>query len=406
MTCSSEQFTIVKAENLIQGLPSDLPALLIAQSPKDGPRVRVCAVGDISLSGRAAVTAHHYGPDPLFAELASILQAADITFGNLESPLAGEIARPGSMFAAPAEGATILRQAGFNVAHLANNHVGEYGQAGLAATLGAIRESGILPLGAGDNPAAARQLIRTDVNNFRIGWLGSGRTLLRQNETGPQYWEFNEGELLDAVAHARSNVDLLIVSIHIGFMYMDYPRPQHKVVAERLMGCGADLVLMHHAHVLQGVQTTPNGRICCYNLGNFLYDWQEGNVQTPVVLRQQNEGAAFWFELDGQGIALAAALPTWIDEKCCVRWATGDRGREILNRLVRISKDLEGDVELLFERQRAERNMGPIIKVLAFHIRHRNWRDLLESVRRARFEHIKMLIRWFMGTCRPISWIF
>jgi poly-gamma-glutamate synthesis protein (capsule biosynthesis protein) len=59
---------------------------------------------------------------------------------------------------------------------------------------------------------------------------------------------------MPAVIQAQTDVDALIVSIHIGLMYIDYPRPQHKAMAERLMAAGADLILMHHAHVLQGVQ--------------------------------------------------------------------------------------------------------------------------------------------------------
>jgi Bacterial capsule synthesis protein PGA_cap len=395
------ELSIIPANTITEQAPHELPVLRIFQRPSVGATVRLCAVGDIGLSGRAAVTANHHGPDALFAEVVPVLRAADIAFGNLESPLASEIA-PGNMFAAPVTGAATLRQAGFNLLHLANNHVGEYGQAGLAATLAAIRQVGELPLGAGDDPAAARRLIRTDINNLRIGWLGCGRTLLPQKETGPRYWEFNEKELLEATAQARPDVDVLIVSIHIGLMYMDYPRPEHKAMAERLMDTGADLVLMHHAHVLQGVQVTSQGRVCCYNLGNFLYDWQEGHVQTPVMLREQNEGALFWFEIDKEGVALAAALPTLIGEDCRVRWATGEHGSAILRRLSRISRDLEGDYALAFERQRAERNTGPILKVLAFHIKHRNWGHIIDSFRRMRFEHFKMLARWLTGLCRSV----
>src|SRR5437870_7639981 len=280
--------SIVTAKNIIEQAPYDLPGLQIFRRGNVCPTARFCAVGDIGLSGRAAATAKHRGPEILFAEVASVLRAVDITFGNLESPLASDIA-PGNMFAAPITGAGTLCRMGFNILHLANNHVGEYGQAGLIATLAGVREAGILCLGAGNDAAAAQQLIRTDTNNLRIGWLGCGRTLLPQRRTGPQYWEFNEKELLAAIARERSNVDVLIVSIHIGLMYMDYPRPEHKAMAERLMDSGADLVLMHHAHVLQGVQVTSQRRLCCYNLGNFLYDWEEGVVQTPVMLREQNE---------------------------------------------------------------------------------------------------------------------
>jgi len=183
-------------------------------------------------------------------------------------------------------------------------------------------------------------------------------------------------------------------------MYIDYPRPDHKKVAERLMAGGANLVLMHHAHVLQGIEVTSEGNVCCYNLGNFLYDWEEGDVLVPIMQQQQNEGAVFHFSFDKFGITRFLALPTWIDEKCCARWATGERGQGILQRLIRISKDLEGDFAASFERQRAERNMGPILRVLAFHARRMDWRYMLGALGRLRTEHFKMLFRWFASQPR------
>ena len=393
---------IVEARSILNNsVPEGLSALRIRQRPTQGPTARLCAVGDIGLSGRAENTAKREGRDRLFAEVSETLKTADIVFGNLECPLAGDIA-PGKNFAAPTTGAETLRRAGFNILHLANNHVGEYGQAGLATTLNGVREAGLTPLGAGDNLAAAKQMVRTDISGLRIGWLGCGRTLLPQSELGSRYWEFNEEELLAAVAVARSQVDILIVSIHLGLMYIDYPRPDHKHMAERLMATGVDLILMHHAHVLQGVQITSLGRICCYNLGNFLYDWKEGDVNTPVVLREQNEGAIFLFEVDSVGIASAVALPTWIDDMCCVRWARGDQGERILHRLARISKDLEGDFTKAFERQRAERNTGPTLQVLAFHLRRGSWKYIVASLRRTRLEHFKMLGRWLIGLNRTV----
>jgi len=363
--------------------------------------VKLCAVGDIGLSGRAEKTAQREGSDSLLAEVTETFKAVDIVFGNLECPFAGDIA-PGKNFAASMTGAETLRRAGFNILHLANNHVSEYGQAGLTTTLNRVREAGITPLGAGDDLVAAKQLVHTNIRGVRIGWLGCGRTLLPQDEMGPRYWEFDEEELHGAVSRLRSQVDVLLVSIHIGLMYIDYPRPDHKHMAERLMEAGADLILMHHAHVLQGVQITSDGRVCCYNLGNFLYDWEEGDVQTPMVLREQNEGAIFVFELDRAGLASVTTIPTWIDAGCRVRWARGRRGEEILRRLTRISRDLEGDFAAAFERQRAERNTGPTLQVLAFHLKRGDWRYILESLRRTRLEHFKMLGRWILSVFKAV----
>ena len=397
------QLSLVKARTITDLVPEDLSALLIAEFPTVGPTVRLCAVGDIGLSGRVGVSmSSPAGPDAILAEVAPVLQKADFTFGNLETPLTGGIAR-GQLFAAPITGAAMLKKTGFTLIHLANNHVYDYGQAGLVATLDAVRKADLIPLGVGDNPSAAQALVRTDMNGLRIGWLGCGRTLVSQSNSGPSFWEFDEQELFSAIERDRADVDLLIVSIHIGLMYMDYPRPEHKSMAERLLAAGANLILMHHAHVLQSVQVTPDRAMCCYNLGNFVFDWEEGNVKIPMMLREQNEGAVFHFVLDQNGVAQAAALPIWIDDNCTVHWASGVRGVEILNRLVRISVDLERDFDSAFTRQRAERNTSAIFKVMWFHVSHGNLSYVLESMKKARFEHVGMIMRWLAGVLKRLA---
>ena len=342
------------------------------------------------------------GSDAILAEVAPVLQNVDITFGNLESSLTEEIAR-GQLFSAPVTGALMLKKNGFKLIHLANNHVYDYGHAGLVATINAVRKADLIPLGVGDDPSAAQAMVRTDMNGLRIGWLGCGRTLVSQGNSGPNYWEFDEQELLKAIERNRADVDLLIVSIHIGLMYMDYPSPEHKAMAERLLAAGANLILMHHAHVLQGVQVTSQRRVCCYNLGNFVFDWTEGNVRTPIMVREQNEGAVFHFVLDRNGVAQAAALPVWLDDNCTVRWACGRRGVEILNRLARISRDLEGDFVSSFKQQRAERNTTGIFKVVWFHVLHGNWPFVLESVKKTRPEHMGMIMRWLAGAVKRFA---
>jgi hypothetical protein len=164
-------------------------------------------------------------------------------------------------------------------------------------------------------------------------------------------------------------------------------------MAEELMAAGADLVLMHHAHVLQGVEVMGSS-VCCYNLGNFLLDSQEGNVIVPVMQKEQNETAVFVFEVTRRGLISAIALPAYMDsEDCRLRWACGARGMEILSRLQRISLDLDGDYASLFERQRAERNTGSTLRVLAFHARRGHWRYVLGELSRFRPEHIRMILR-------------
>jgi poly-gamma-glutamate synthesis protein (capsule biosynthesis protein) len=369
--------------------------------------VRLCAVGDIGLSGRVSITAKRDGADTLLAEVAPVLQTADITLGNLESSLTGEIA-PGKLFAAPVTGATSLRKAGFSLIHLANNHVGDYGQRGIRVTVDEVRNAGMTPLGAGEDMASARQLVRTDVNGVRIGWLGCGRTLVPQSDSGPQYWELDEDELLIALAEGRSAVDMMIVSIHAGLMFLDYPHPDQKRMAERLMSAGADLVLMHHPHVLQGIEINDRGCICCFSLGNFLWDNLEGDIHTDVMENERHEGAVFVCDLDRRGVASLAALPTWIDRDCRVRWAVGDRGERILRRLRDITIGLNKDYRAKFDCQRVQRNYGHILRYLVFHASRGHWRTIADQLLRIRFDHVKHLIQYvcygLQGKLRTVNW--
>ena len=84
-------FTIVEAKVLGDRFPADLLGLIVAERDAVAPQVTVCIVGDLGLSGRAAKTVRQGGSGSLFADVARVLRSADLTFGNLESLLAGEL---------------------------------------------------------------------------------------------------------------------------------------------------------------------------------------------------------------------------------------------------------------------------------------------------------------------------
>ena len=395
-------YRIVPARALFRELPDDLSAIVFHDRAPVGDTIRVCAVGDTGLSGQVGRTASEAGYGALFGDVAPLLRAGDVVFGNLEGTLL-EQPSGAALFAAPPAAAKALRQAGFAILHVANNHVYDYGPQGLASTLAAVEAAQLLPLGAGIDAAESRRLVRTNRGVVRVGWLGCGRTLVAQGG-GPHFWEFDERELLGAIHEARPSVDVLIVSVHIGFMYLDYPHPNHKALAQHCAAAGADVVLMHHPHVLQGVETTPEGKVLCYSLGNFLFDRKEGLVtNTEMMIQELDEGAMFVFDLDRAGAYRAAAVPTWIDERCCVRWAAGAQGRAILDRLLRISRDLRGDYVPAFWRQRSERNTGHVLRMLRFYIMHGHWGSVWRMFTKVRRQHLRMLVQWALTALRALA---
>lgn len=387
------------AKLLFSQVPEDLKMILFYRRPPVGKPVRITAVGDVGLSGQVGQAAKQVGVEAIFHEVAAVLKYGDVVFGNFENVLAAGLP-PAGLFAASAELAPFLAEAGFNLLHLANNHIYDYGQEGLRTTLAIWQQCGVVPLGAGEDRGAAEKLVRTDRNGISIGWLGCGRTLQPQADNGPQFWEFDEEDLTQAIQQARKAVKVLIVSIHLGFAYLDYPHPDHKAMAERLTKAGADLVLMHHAHVLQGVQISEPGRGVCYNLGNFLWDWEEGNVKPEVMIEEQNEGAIFVFEIDREGICFAAAVPTYLDRNKCLKLARAEKGEKIITRLLKISRDLEHDQQDLFWQQYSERNTGLTIKVLRFHLCRGNFSYVWDNLKKVRGKHIIILLGWALNKIR------
>lgn len=365
-----------------------------------GPSASLYAVGDIGFSGRIGKAILENTDGNPFQELAPMLKTGDIVFGNLETPLLKSWETE-KMFAGAFSNGKRLKEAGFTLVHVANNHIYDYGPNGLASTLDACQNAGLKPLGAGKDQQAAKRMCRTDIHGIKIGWLGCGRTLKRQNSDGPIYWEYDQEELLQRMETSHANVDVLIVSIHIGYMYVDYPDPAHKCMAEKLIDYGADLILMHHAHILQGIQTYKNG-IICYNLGDFLFDWQEGNVKVEHMFKQQRQGGVFVFGIDQSGISSVSFVPTYVDDQLTVRWARGSRGWKILERLKRISEDLSGNYLPFFQQQRVQRNTDQSLKVVWFHLQHGNWSILRAYLAGMRLRHVMMLIRLVLSKLRKV----
>ena len=388
---------IAAAKTIDPTLPETLWALVLPGGDTAGPTLRVCAVGDVVFSNGVKNAGEHAGYGTLFDEIAPFLKSSAALFANLECALDDRPQPPGGLVGVR-KAAASLALAGITVANLANNHSYDAGAIGLASTLEATRTNGLIPLGAAEQLEDARSLRVMDLKGYKIGWLGCGRTLQPQVEDGPRFWEFNEAELLDSIQAARGRVHTLFVSIHIGYEYIEVPSPEHQDLTHRCVAAGANIVLMHHPHVLQGLERVGEGGIVCYSLGNCLMDPKSGHVSINTMLEQRRTGAVFVFDVGARGGCSVAVLPTYTDEAFCVRWALGEQGHAILNRLLVMTAFLKSRNCLAaeFARQRAERNLGPVFIVLWHHLIRGHWRILKNIFATIRPRHLL----WLMGMLR------
>jgi hypothetical protein len=158
---------------------------------------------------------------------------------------------------------------------LANNHLMDFGEPGLASTLQALETAGISCVGAGRDAEAACAPVFKKVSGKKFAFLArssvevSSRCYAGPDQAGVAL--LDEAELSDSVAGCREKADFVVVLLHWGMEHYHYPSPRQRLIAEKLAAAGVDIVLGHHPHVLQGEQKIGTALVS-YSSGNFLFD--------------------------------------------------------------------------------------------------------------------------------------
>lgn len=261
--------------------------------------LRLAAVGDVFLD--------RPNPDDAFTAVRGIFRDADLVFGNSEGVYARHYDRAPSagvaIVADPANAAP-LGPAGFSVLSLANNHILDGGHSGLQENNDVLRGQGIALTGAGVNLHEARKPAILEQAGQHVAFLAYSSTfpsgyearaavpglaplrshnLYRPYEHGewspgllPQVLttpvEQDYRQLAEDIEHARSQADIVVVSVHAG----DFTRPvvlsDHERRSARFaIDAGADAYLGHHHHLLRGIEFY-RGKPIFYGLGHFAFD--------------------------------------------------------------------------------------------------------------------------------------
>ena len=240
-------------------------------------RISIASVGDMMIG--TDYPRNHLPDDDgvsFLADVAPILSAADITFGNLEGVLidGGEPGKKCSnpnacyLFRSPTRYAEHYRNAGFDVLSLANNHARDFGEEGRTSSMNAIAAAGMRHSGRVDDFASFEH------GGLRIAVLAYAVTK-------------NSNMMLDyelaftTVADFAKTHDIVVVSFHGGAEGADvthvpfadeeyYGEPRGDVVrfARGVVDAGADLVIGHGPHVVRGMERYKD-RLIAYSLGNF-----------------------------------------------------------------------------------------------------------------------------------------
>lgn len=270
----------------------------LAQKEHPYPTITLAAVGDLLIHDRVyneAKTEDGYDFMPMIESLKPYIQEATVSFANQETMIGGEEIGLSSYpsFNSPKEVGDAVREMGFDIVSIANNHTLDRGE---EAILSAIDYWNTL-----DIPYVGAYESAEDAQDIRVLETEEGLSLAFVAYTygtngipvpaGKDYLvNFIDREKIAAdIAKAKELADVVVTSLHFGEEYEIMPNDAQKDLVQFVTNEGADIILGHHPHVLQPVDWVEgkdgHQAFVVYSLGNFFSGQRDFEKQTGGMLQ-------------------------------------------------------------------------------------------------------------------------
>lgn len=273
----------------------------------------VSAGGDVMGDRKVGTFVDNNGGAAVFSKVKSYFKDADLAFVNLESPLSSKgTDRKYKTFTFRGRPALVdgLTSAGIDVVSLANNHQLDWGSAALTDEISRLDAVGVAHAGAGSNKQAATApaIIKTSAGTVAV--LAYTQIISSSSATpdspGTNGLSTNHQAVIDAVKSAKKTADYVI-------------------------DAGADLVLGHHPHVIQGLEIYKD-KLIAYSLGDFVFDHRTRATGEAFILQ---------VKLAKTGRPQLTAIPVYLSDSSGIpAVVTGSAASSINQRLAKYSKGL------------------------------------------------------------------
>jgi len=248
----------------------------------------ILIAGDYCPQNRISQLVEKEKYEDIFREIKPILNDSDYAIVNFECPIVTGEKKPiitgGRNLHCSVKAVDALKYVGFNMVTLANNHFRDFGNKGVQDTIDSCKEMGIDFVGGGNNSIEAQNIIIKKIGNKKYAFVNFCETEFSiASDTNGGANPLNIVANYYQITEAKRNADFVIVIVHGGHEYFQYPSPRMKKTYRFFIDIGADAVLNHHQHCYSGYEVYKDKPVF-YGLGNFCFDsinkrdksWYEG----------------------------------------------------------------------------------------------------------------------------------
>ncbi|MBQ6598650.1 MAG: CapA family protein [Lentisphaeria bacterium] len=290
----------------------------------------------------------HEGKKIFSDELERLFRSHEFSMINLESPLCTDdtptLSFKGRGLHCAPEVASYLKNLHVDAVSIANNHILDHTESGLFQTIGALDRAGVRHAGAGENLAAAEMPLEIKCGGLKIGiWCLAEKELNCATEKTAGSSFFSPIRNFPLISQMRDRYDYLIIYIHAGHEFTFRPSPRIREAYRGFIDAGADLVIGHHPHVIEGVEQYGNGFIA-YSLGNLVFDSDYVSAYPKTDL-----GYLVSVALEKRKLKRMTLIPYRLRDDCIVSELTEDEFDEFAAFLREISDPLKDDEAFLKE---------------------------------------------------------
>lgn len=268
------------------------------------------------------------GADYFLQNVRDIFEKDDLTIVNMEGTFTNETSRADKTFAfkASPDFVSILTGSSVEAANIANNHSHDYGEKSYTDTIQTLEDAGIESFGY-------ERVKVLDVKGIKVGVTGIYE--LATHEGCADDVKKNIQALKDAGAQ------VIIANFHWGIEREYLPNDTQKMLAHLAIDEGADLVIGHHPHVLQGVEKY-NGKYIAYSLGNFCFGGNSNPSDKDTMIVQQTfdfEDGVLTSSSDLNLIPCSLSTASGYNDYCPTP-LEGDEKQRVLDKIDKYSENL------------------------------------------------------------------